>query len=105
MIRKNKLLELFKNINNLLHSDKFKNQHVISKVNFSRKRKLPFDDIITFILSIPKKSLTSEISKYFEVHALGDYSTKQAFSKARQLISFSAFKHLFSLTTWNVNPF
>ena len=99
MIRKNKLLELFKNINNLLHSDKFKNQHVISKANFTRKRKLPFHEIIIFILSIPKKSLTSEISKYFEVHALGDYSTKQAFSKARQLISFSAFKHLFSLTT------
>ena len=46
MIRKNKLLELFKNINNLLHSDKFKNQHVISKANFTRKRKLPFHEII-----------------------------------------------------------
>ena len=58
MIRKNKLLELFKNINNLLHSDKFKNQHVISKANFTRKdgsSKSTWSEVLTDDLDTLKK--------------------------------------------------
>jgi hypothetical protein len=66
MIQRSKIFDLFKNISTLIHSDSFKNQHTMSKTNFTGKRKLPFYEIIICILSIPKKTLTCELDKYFE---------------------------------------
>ena len=77
--QKSKIFNLFNNMSNLIHSNNFKNQHTMSNNNFTRKRKLPFYEIITFILSIPKKALNCELDKYFEIYALGNGPCIQVF--------------------------
>ena len=64
---------------------------------FTRNRKLSFQDIISFILGLPRKSLPTELDLFFEEK---DFSvSKQAFSKARYKISSQAFEDIFQMST------
>lgn len=63
---------------------------------FTRKGKMNFLSLITFILNLTKKSLPLELDAFFKnVRGTENTVTKQAFSEARQKISPKAFQNLF----------
>lgn len=91
----------FTSLNDLICSASFKDKHRLDSKNFIRKRKMSFEEIIQFILNIPKKSLPIELGNHFKRMGMDKMITisKQAFSNARQNISSSAFQELYYLTT------
>ena len=97
---RNNLKDFFQEMNTLLTSSEFIEQHRVNNSAFSRTRKLAFTDIIHFLLTLPQKSLSISLGEFFENMNLPfNKVSKQAFSKARQKIESNALKHLFSLTT------
>lgn len=83
-------------VENMMALKKFK----LKETAFTRKRKIGFKGILVFILLNLKHSLTIEIDKFLEnlgVENKFGY-TKQAFSKARQLIDPAAFADLNKIT-------
>ena len=86
MFRKNSICRLIKNVKDLIASDPFKEKHCLEKTAFTRNRKISFQDIIYFILALPRKSLPTELDLFFEKR--GYSVSKQAFSKARYKIKF-----------------
>ena len=63
--------------------------------NFTRKRKLPFDKVISFLLAMEGGSLTTELLNYFE--CTPDSASSAAFVQQREKIDASAFHSLFDL--------
>ena len=97
MHNENNIYTLIKKIKTLIASDEFKEKHSLGQNAFTRNRKLSFQDVIYFILGLPRKSLPTELDSFFEDR---DFSiSKQAFSKARYKISSQAFKDIFDMTT------
>lgn len=66
---------------------------------FTRKRKIGFVNLIAFTLNFVRRSLQLEIDSYFNRIHSDESITKQAFSQARQKISYEPFKILFDTTT------
>lgn len=97
MIKKNSIYKLIKNVKTLISSDEFKTKHCLEKTAFTRNRKVSFQDIICFILGMPRKSLPTELDLFFE--GKGYSVSKQAFSKARYKISPQAFEDIFQMST------
>ena len=97
MFKKNSICKLIKNVKDLIASASFKEKHCLEKTAFTRNRKLSFQDIMYFVLSMPQKSLTTELDLFF---GKKNFSiSKQAFSKARYKISPLAFEDIFNLST------
>ena len=97
MFKKNSICKLIKNVKDLIASASFKEKHCLEKTAFTRNRKLSFQDIMYFVLSMPQKSLTTELDLFF---GKNNFSiSKQAFSKARYKISPLAFEDIFNLST------
>ena len=97
MLNKNNIYTLIKNIKSLIASDEFRIKHSLEQTAFTRNRKLSFQDIIYFILGLPRKSLSTELDIFFDKQ--GFSVSKQAFSKARYKISSDAFEDIFHMTT------
>ena len=97
MLNKNSIYKLIKNVKTLISSDEFKMKHCLKQNAFTRNRKLSFQDIIYFILGLPRKSLPTELDLFFEKQ--GYSVSKQAFSKARYKISPQAFEDIFHMST------
>lgn len=97
MFKKSSICRLIKNVKNLIASDSFKEIHCMEKTAFTRNRKISFQDVIYFILALPRKSLPTELDLFFEKK--GYSVSKQAFSKARCKISSQAFEDVFNLST------
>lgn len=97
MLNKNNIYTLIKNVKNLIASDEFRTEHSLERNAFTRNRKLSFQDIIYFILGLPRKSLSTELDLFFDKQ--GFSVSKQAFSKARYKISSKAFEDIFYMTT------
>lgn len=97
MFKKNSICRLIKNVKNLIASASFKEKHCLEKTAFTRSRKLSFKDIMYFVLSMPQKSLITELDMFFEEKNIS--ISKQAFSKARYKISPLAFEDIFNLST------
>ncbi|EOR27510.1 transposase ISLbp1 [Clostridium sartagoforme AAU1] len=80
--------------------DKLSNERIkeIGKINandFTRNRKMNFEDILRFILSKKGKSTTMEINNYFkELNKREDRVTKQAFCKQRLKLNPQVFIEL-----------
>ena len=97
MLNKNNIYILIKNVKNLIASDEFRVKHSLKQNAFTRNRKLSFQDIIYFILGLPRKSLSTELDLFCEEQ---EYSvSKQAFSKARYKMSSQAFEDIFRMST------
>lgn len=97
MIKKNSICKLIKNVKTLITSDEFRTKHSLEDNAFTRNRKLSFQDIISFILGLPRKSLPAALDLFSEEK---DFSvSKQAFSKARYKISSQAFEDIFQMPT------
>ena len=97
MFKKNNICRLIKNVKNLIASDSFKEKHCLEKTAFTRIRKISFQDVLYFMLALPRKSLPTELNLFFE--GKGYSVSKQAFSKARYKISPHAFEDVFHLST------
>lgn len=97
MLNKNNIYTLIKNVKNLIASDEFRIKHSLEQNAFTRNRKLSFQDIIYFILGLPRKSLSTELDLFCEEQEY--YVSKQAFSKARYKISSQAFEDIFRMST------
>lgn len=66
MFKKNSICKLIKNVKDLIASASFKEKHCLEKTAFTRNRKLSFQDIMYFVLSMPQKSLTTELDLFFD---------------------------------------
>ena len=63
--------------------------------DFTRKRKLPFEKVISLLLAMEGGSLTTEMLRYFSCSA--DMASSSAFVQQRGKIDPSAFYSLFDL--------
>lgn len=97
MCKKNVVKLILNTIQKKSNSEDFISKHRIRSTSFTRKRKLTFKSLILFILGNSKTSLSLELSRFIDHLKLPEdmFITKQAFSKARQKISYSAFVELF----------
>ena len=98
MVNKKSVKNLLQTLKGLICSEDFKSRHSLCKTNFSRNRLLTFPAICSFLLGLPKRSLCTELEFFFDCLGKSSFPSKQAFSKARQQISFEAFKELFLLS-------
>ncbi|SFO15110.1 hypothetical protein SAMN04489757_1111, partial [Anaerocolumna aminovalerica] len=62
---RNNLKDFFQEMNTLLTSSEFIEQHRVNNSAFSRTRKLAFTDIIHFLLTLPQKSLSISLGEFF----------------------------------------
>ena len=65
------------------------------KHDFTKKRKLPFDKVISLLLAMEGGTLTTELLKYFGYSP--NIATSSAFVQQREKIHPSAFSSLFDL--------
>lgn len=97
-MRKQRMVNVLTETNDTITSRTFLNESRISEKYFTRKRKMSFVGIMTFIINFLSKPLQDELDNYFEIIENGSRISQQAFSKARQHIKPEAFKKLFDIT-------
>ena len=66
--------------------------------DFTRSRKMPFPELVQFILTRVKSSTQNALERYFEKLGEDVFMTQQAFSEARNKIKSVAFVMLFHMT-------
>ena len=71
------------------------------KRDFTKKRKLPFDKVISFLLAMEGGTLSTELLKYFGYSP--NIATSSAFVQQREKIHPSAFSSLFDLFVQKTN--
>ena len=102
------VLSFFEDLNTLIRSPQFLQRHRLNRKFFTRNRKLDFPGIICFLLRLPQKSLSSEMADYvsgFLASTSIRRISKQAFSSARQKISYSAFQELLDFSYMHLRCF
>ena len=89
------ILCLIKKMQEMIHDSTFASNWKTRVQDFTRRRKLSFDMVITMILSVLGRSLQAGIDQFLQTLNM-EYDTlsKQAFSQARQRIRPEAFKEL-----------
>jgi len=107
--------ELFGFIKQIINSPDFIHRHRQKPTDFSRKRKLPAQALITFLLSFLRGSYQNELDRFFNIlnqsETIKRVVSKAAFSKARMKLKYQAFIELnhklnqffekhFRLKTW-----
>ena len=95
-MKKPKIYSLFnfcQTVKNTVQSQEFLEKAKKVETAFTRKRKMPFCDIIYFMVSAAKKSLQHELEIYFENKRSKSVS-RQAFAKARENIKPEVFRNL-----------
>lgn len=97
-MRKQHLMTIFTKIHDTIPSKDFLITFRTSERYFTKKRKMTFVGIITFITNFLSQSLQTELDRYFKQTGNEGRISQQAFSKARQKIKPEAFKHLFEIT-------
>ena len=92
----NKLLhQITQTCHNKIHEYSFLNQHRVKPCHFTRNRKFGFVDTILFIISGIKNSLQAGLNYYLDMkNRQNETYTKQAFSKGRQRLQYTALKEL-----------
>ncbi len=95
------VVKLLDEIKLCLENREFVEKHRLIKTAFTRTRILSFERIIKFIINMPKEGLPYEINKFLEQNIGSSlFVSKQAISKARQLISENAIYELFKMTVY-----
>lgn len=86
-----RILETFEKLDN----NKIKEIGRLESKDFSRERKMPFKDVLRYILSQKGKTISMEINNYFkEINRREARVTKQAFCKQRCRLNPEVFIHL-----------
>ena len=96
---KDKAKELLARTKDRLASIIFKITHRTAPEHFTRKSALNFKNTALLILNLVKKSIKAELMNYFyQVDKEAEIPTRQAFSQAREKISYRAFQDFFELS-------
>ena len=106
------LEQIVDNTNEIINSKLFFQIAQIKPQDFTRKRKLPFTQLVLFLLNIVKSSTQVALNRFFELlDRVSTSISQQALSQARAKISWKAFQMLFSknveiiynfgFTTWH----
>jgi len=95
----------------LISSPDFKDRSRTKPSDFTRKRKMPFNDLLLYMLNSYKCSTQCGLRRFFRLHYNELPMKQQSFSKARKKIKVSAFQEIFKLSgdvlskscqsTWN----
>jgi len=92
-MKKTSLIAMSEALSARISDRKFLEQARKIKTAFTRRRKMPFCDIIYFIMSCSNRSLQRELDEYF--HKKGEETvSRQGFSEARENIKHEAFIEL-----------
>ena len=89
-------LTIIKHIKKILYSKKLKENFRFSSKDFTRKRKIPFDRVLLFMISMVKKSLQLELCNFIQSLNLKSikHVTNSAYNQARMKIKPEIFYHL-----------
>ncbi|MEA4827387.1 MAG: hypothetical protein VB130_12280 [Clostridium sp.] len=86
-----RMIKIFKKFD----MDRIKEIGRIEKRDFTRERKMPFKDILRYIISQKGKTIAMEINNYYkEINKRDERVTKQAFCKQRCRLNPEVFKVL-----------
>lgn len=86
-----RLLKIFKRT---IYSQQFLKRHRKSKNSFIRNRKMPFPNLILFMLNLVKKSLQKELTEFFSIFSNEKNITNSAFCQSRMNLNYTAFVEL-----------
>ena len=90
--------KIFKFLNKIINSKKFIDRNRHSNAAFTRKRKLPFNTLIFFLINFVRGSYQDELDKFFKTILRLDvpkrFVSKAALTKARAKLKFDAFVEL-----------
>lgn len=90
--------KIIKKIKEVSQNNEFKEQHTINKgKNFVRQRKISFSDIIMYEIANTRNPIAIEAERFSS--CIGKDVSSAALCKARQKISYTAFKELFEITS------
>jgi len=93
------LLELITNkVSMLLHSHDFKERSRKNAKDFTRKRTMPFEELMMFMLIQLKCSTQTGLRRFFAMIGKHVFMKQQSFSETRKKVKVSAFIELFILT-------
>jgi hypothetical protein len=66
---------------------------------FTRNRKMPFEDLMIFMLFHLKNSISTSLRRFFKTKNENVTMSQQSLSEAREKLTVEAFKHLYRKTT------
>jgi len=94
-----KMCEIIETTKKVISSKEFLNSSREKQSDFTRKRKMPFVNLVTFMLNQIKSSIQSCLDRFFDDTADGKiHMSEQSFSEARAKIKWEAFAELHKLT-------
>ena len=79
----------------IVNNETFKETTRKMPAYFTRNRKMPFEDLIYFMIFHLKCSISSALRRYFKDKGVETTMTQQSLSEARKKVNVWAFKHLF----------
>ncbi|MDR1148543.1 MAG: hypothetical protein LBK66_07920, partial [Spirochaetaceae bacterium] len=82
----------------MVETAEYENRSKKETQDFSRKRKMPFIELIYFMLGMVKESSQNALERFFPKIKEVVHMTQQAFSLARKKIKWEAFLELFRAT-------
>lgn len=88
--------KILKLIHAIIHSEEFKEFARKLPKHFTRKRKMPFEDVVTFMLFHSKGSIPTSLRRFFEERGSTIKMTQQTLCEARNKLTVKAFSHLFT---------
>lgn len=95
-----KLSEILARLTNeIIYSHTFRTLARKLPKHFTRDRKMPFEDLMIFMLFHLKCSIPSALRRYFEAKQEGTTMSQQSLSEARNKLTVDAFSHLYRITT------
>ena len=103
--KKPSLLEkIVKCTKKMIYSENFKSQSRSKPNDFTRNRKMPFEEVILFMLMSLKCSTQTALRRFFIAMGMGITMTmkQQSFSDARKKIKIEAFIELFRLSSFTM---
>ena len=90
--------KLVKHLENIIESQDFQARHKESPNDFTRKRSLPFKNLVTFFANLNKGSYETELKEFFKTKdnqlVPNPDATKSAVTKARKKLKPSVFVEL-----------
>jgi hypothetical protein len=84
-------IELLEMLKKVIHDEKTLKTARLQKTAFTRERKMPFADALTFMLDMRKTTLQTRLNMYFKYNGEDEPMSQQAFSKLRANFNHSPF--------------
>jgi len=96
--RRVELMTIMEISGTMISSEKFVNAVKKRPEDFTRSRKMPFTQLMLFMLNMVKSSIQTCLDNFFEKQKTDIHMTQQSFSEAREKIKYKAFRALLEVT-------